>query len=145
MKQTILILASLLCIPNTQALPRKNSPKKTRSSRKTAKSTSTVARIDATSFEKEVLNTSTSQTVVVDFFAPWCGACNQMDSILKETANAHKKTKFVKIDIDKAEKLADTYNIEYLPTIILFKDGKEVVRVTGNNQKKLQEAINRNI
>ncbi|MEO0970984.1 MAG: thioredoxin [Cyanobacteria bacterium J06639_18] len=70
--------------------------------------------------------------VLVDFYAAWCGPCQMMVPIL-EQVNAHLqgKMKIVKIDTDKYPQLASQYQIEALPTLVLFKKGEAVERIEG--------------
>ena len=81
-------------------------------------------------FETEVLKAS--QPVLVDFFATWCGPCRQMLPIVTELSEEMKdKVKIVKIDVDETPKAPATYDVQSIPTLILFKDGQVVDRKTG--------------
>lgn len=77
--------------------------------------------------------TSTQKGVVlVDFYADWCGPCRMLTPILEQLAQEMQgKMKVVKVDTDQAEKTATTFRITSIPTLILFKEGKEVDRVVG--------------
>lgn len=70
--------------------------------------------------------------VLVDFYATWCGPCQMMAPVL-EQVNAHLKDrlKVVKIDTDKYPDLASQYQIQALPTLVLFKSGQPVERIEG--------------
>lgn len=67
---------------------------------------------------------------VVDFYASWCGPCKMFGPIFEEVSN-EKNINFVKLDVDKYSDIAREYGVMSIPTIILFKDGKEVKRFTG--------------
>ena len=73
-----------------------------------------------------------SGVTLVDFYADWCGPCRMLSPVLQEVA-AHMKDKasVIKIDIDDATAVTEKYEIASVPTLILFKDGKEVDRVVG--------------
>ena len=70
--------------------------------------------------------------VLVDFYAAWCGPCQMMVPILEQVnAQLQGKMKIVKIDTDKYPQLASQYQIEALPTLVLFKKGEAVERIEG--------------
>lgn len=68
--------------------------------------------------------------VLVDFYADWCGPCKQQAPILKQlTDRAGDKVRVVKINVDKAQKAANQYQIRSIPTMIMFKGGKIVWQI----------------
>ena len=81
-----------------------------------------------------ILNSETP--VLVDFFADWCGPCKMLAPILKEVKQELKDSiKIIKIDVDKNQAMAAKYQVRGVPTMILFKNGKQVWRQSGVLQK----------
>ncbi len=82
------------------------------------------------SFEDLLENSSIP--VLVDFYATWCGPCQMMTPILEQVgATLRDRLQVVKIDTDKYPNLASKYQIEALPTLVLFKDGQPAERIEG--------------
>ena len=91
-------------------------------------------KISSENFEKEVLNSN--QTVLIDFYADWCGPCKMMAPTIEKLAEELQgKVKVGKINVDENQELAMQYNIMSIPTIIIFKDGKESKRLVGLRDK----------
>ena len=81
-------------------------------------------------FDKEVLQSKVP--VLVDFYADWCGPCKMIAPLVEELADEYKdKAKVVKLNVDESMDSAQKYGVMSIPTLIFFKDGKEVDRVTG--------------
>lgn len=91
-------------------------------------SNETVSEISGKEFESNVK----SGFVLVDFFAEWCMPCVMMSPILDDLAQKFKgKVKFVKINIDDAQELAQKFNVVSIPNFVLFKDGKQTAQFIG--------------
>jgi thioredoxin 1 len=88
----------------------------------------------------EILNDE--KPVLVDFHAEWCGPCKMMAPELKKFANANKdQVRVLKIDIDKNRPTAEQFNIQGVPTLILFKKGKVLWRQSGAMNAQQLSAI----
>jgi thioredoxin len=75
---------------------------------------------------------SSSVPVLVDFYATWCGPCQMMSPILEQvSASLRDRLQVVKIDTDKYPRLASQYEIQALPTLVLFKNGQPAEKIEG--------------
>jgi thioredoxin 1 len=94
-------------------------------------------------FEQEVLKSS--EPVLVDFFAEWCGPCKAMAPALEQVAKEMAgRVKVAKIDVDANPEITTRYQIQAMPTLIMFKDGEVAGRHTGAlvQKTKLEAWIN---
>lgn len=86
--------------------------------------------VSQTDFEEKVLKSE--KPVVVDFFAPWCAPCRMAAPIFDKLADEFSnKVLIVKLNVDEAQDLAQKYNVMSIPTVIVFKNGKEVEKQMG--------------
>ena len=89
--------------------------------------------IDEKNFENEVI--SNTKTTLVDFYADWCGPCQMLSPIIDEIAKA-STIDVAKVNVDKNQNLAAKYSVMSIPTLIIFKDGKEHSRMIGVQSKE---------
>ena len=81
-------------------------------------------------------------TVLIDFWASWCGPCRMLSPIIEEVAAAHPDVKVGKINVDEEQDLAQEYGIMSIPTLLVFKNGEKVKESIGVVPKeKIEEMI----
>ena len=90
-------------------------------------------------FEEEVLKSE--KTVLIDFYADWCGPCKMMAPVVERIASENTDLKVVKVNIDNEEELAIKYMVMSIPTFIVIKNGEEVNRIVGAVDKAELESI----
>ena len=91
-------------------------------------------------FEQKVLKSD--KPVLVDFFAEWCGPCRMAAPIVEELAGVYKgKVEVGKLDVDASPTTAGQFGVMSIPTVIVFRDGKEVDRKVGFGGKVMYEEM----
>ena len=99
-----------------------------------------VVKLTTENFDQEVLQAG--QTVLVDFYADWCGPCKMMGPVVEEIANEETGVKVCKINIDEEMAVAQKYGVMSIPTFIAFKNGEIAGKQIGAVPKsKLQDMI----
>lgn len=94
--------------------------------------------LDDTSFK----NTIAKGVTLVDFYADWCGPCRMIAPIIEELSiEFNGKAKIAKLDIEKAQEATSECEVTSIPTVILFKDGKEVKRFVGLRDKETLKGL----
>ena len=90
-------------------------------------------------FEAEVLRAP--GTVLIDFWAAWCGPCRMLSPIVDEVAESRSDVTVGKINVDEEHELAEKYHIMAVPTLMVFRDGKKVRESQGVIPKEEVEAL----
>ncbi|MGW8114401.1 thioredoxin [Caproicibacterium sp. NSD3] len=85
-------------------------------------------------FEAEVLKES--KTVLVDFWASWCGPCRMLSPVVDQIAEERKDIKVCKVNIDEQPELAQKFDVMSIPTLLVFRDGKQVNSSVGVRPKQ---------
>lgn len=94
---------------------------------------SNVPSVNDSSFKTDVLGNG--GTVVVDFWASWCGPCKALSPVLDEAASEVGSVKVVKLNIEENLETPSTYGVRSIPTLMAFKDGKPVSSIVGLRSK----------
>ncbi|NIP37927.1 MAG: thioredoxin [Candidatus Dadabacteria bacterium] len=102
-------------------------------------------KISSDNFEKEVINSK--KPVLVDFWAEWCGPCRTVGPALEEISEEYSdKFTLAKVNVDENPELVGEYGIRSIPTMILFKDGKQADSVIGALPKEnIVDFVNENL
>ena len=99
-----------------------------------------VVKLTRETFDEEVVQAG--QTVLVDFYADWCGPCKMMAPVVEELAGEEPGVKVCKINIDEEMAIAQRYGVMSIPTFIAFKNGEVAGKQVGAMPKsKLQELV----
>lgn len=98
-----------------------------------------VIKINKENFSKEVLNSD--RTVLLDFYADWCGPCRMVGPIVNEIADSRNDVKVGKINVDEEPELAAKFQVVSIPMLAVIKDGKIVNQAVGYRPKEQIEAM----
>ena len=98
-----------------------------------------IQHISEAEFETEV--ETVQETVLLDFFADWCGPCRMLAPVLEAFAEAHPEVKVFKINVDEEAQLAAMHGIVSIPTLIVYRNGAETARTVGLSTKEEIEAL----
>lgn len=93
-----------------------------------------VLKITEENFEEEVLKSD--KTVLLDFFADWCGPCKMQSPIIDEIAETRQDIKVGKINVDENQALAEKYHVMSIPTLLIIKNGEVSEQFVGLTAKE---------
>ncbi|KAJ1462096.1 thioredoxin-like protein, partial [Pelagophyceae sp. CCMP2097] len=82
-----------------------------------------------------------AKLVIVDFGATWCGPCQRIAPLYASLAAEMPGVVFVKVDVDEIEDAAAAFDVQALPTFVLFRDGEEVARFSGASEETLRQTL----
>ena len=103
-----------------------------------------IIEITDSNFKSEVIESSTP--VLLDFWAEWCGPCRMLAPTVEAIANERQDIKVGKINVDVEQKLAMSFGIDSIPTLIIVKNGEIAGKLVGYNSKTIVETfINKTI
>ena len=93
-----------------------------------------ITELHADNFEREVVNADLP--VCIDFWAPWCGPCRMMSSVIDEISDERSDIKVCKINVDEQRGLAERFSVQSIPTIMVFKNGSVTRCEAGSRPKR---------
>jgi thioredoxin 1 len=94
----------------------------------------TITALDDSTFDEEIKGST--EPVLVDFWAEWCGPCKMIAPVLEEIASEHAgKVRIAKLNVDESLEVSRRFEVMSIPTLILFKDGEPQLRIVGAKGK----------
>lgn len=84
---------------------------------------------------------NSSKVSIVDFGASWCGPCRALKPLFEELSEKHANLSFVYVDIDDHQELAADFEIQGVPTVMLYKDGQQLEKLVGFDPNKLTALV----
>jgi thioredoxin len=96
--------------------------------------------VSSSGFDSAIRN---SNLVVIDFYATWCQPCKVLTPLFEKLTTQYPQVRFCKVDVDTLADVVDSQRISAMPTIVFYKKGREVARVTGADIKRIEATIQR--
>lgn len=91
----------------------------------------------------KIIDEAGSKTIIIDFFAEWCGPCKAISPKVAELANSHPNIIVLKVDVDKAADIGEKYDITAMPTFKVIKNKQVVDTVIGGNPDRVVDLFNK--
>ena len=134
----ILLIKSIISLIFISKTLQKESEKKLASSNEKVQyqneeNKTNILNVTSENFESEVLQSD--KTVLIDFYADWCGPCKILSPIVEEVAKENADVKVGKINVDSEQEIAMEYKVMSIPTLVVIKEGKEINRAIGIIEK----------
>ena len=125
----ILVFALMLILANTFLNSQNNLTADQNTNNLEEENKMEIPSVTKSNFEGEVLNST--KTVLVDFYADWCGPCKMLSPIIEQVAQENEDVKVVKVNIDNEQELAIKYDVMSIPTVVVIKNAQEAKRSIG--------------
>lgn len=91
--------------------------------------------VNKNNFQSEVMNSD--KTILLDFWAPWCGPCRRVAPIMEEISDERSDIKVCKVNVDEEPELAGEFGIMSIPTLVMVKNGQVVGQTVGARPKNM--------